>query len=277
MPPPRRPTKAPPVISSWITRQVLLELDRRGVPADDLLARHGLGRALLMDQDAMVPLPAHAAFYRAAAEAAGDPVLAHAVGRRSHLGLMRVFGHRAASAATLGGAYAVYGRFLRIITDASVDMFTVQGDRYDAMVIRPHHGLFLPDDTIAMVEGIACFAEQAPVRPCRLVELAIYHPAPPFAAALREAFRVPISFGTGQTELRFAPGALGTPIAHADPAVRDEVLRDEALSLLRQEGSTVEEVAFRLGFASRSAFHRALRRWTGKTPGALRAGAGRPR
>jgi AraC-like DNA-binding protein len=35
---------------------------------------------------------------------------------------------------------------------------------------------------------------------------------------------------------------------------------------LSEQGLSVEEVAFLLGYSERSAFHRAYRRWTGHTP-----------
>jgi len=53
--------------------------------------------------------------------------------------------------------------------------------------------------------------------------------------------------------------------------VREEALREAALAMFAAEGAAVEEVALRLGFSSRSGFHRAIGRWTGKTPGQLRA------
>lgn len=55
--------------------------------------------------------------------------------------------------------------------------------------------------------------------------------------------------------------------------LRSEVLRDSALAMLTEEGATIAEVAFRLGFSSRSSFHHAMKRWTGKRPGELRAAA----
>jgi AraC-like DNA-binding protein len=57
--------------------------------------------------------------------------------------------------------------------------------------------------------------------------------------------------------------------------VREEVLREAALSMFATEGATVEEIALRLGFSSRGGLHRAIKRWTGKTPGGLRARSGR--
>ena len=59
--------------------------------------------------------------------------------------------------------------------------------------------------------------------------------------------------------------------------LREETIREAALKMLAREEAAVEEIAFSLGFSSRTAFHRAVRRWTGKTPGALRGKSAKPR
>jgi AraC-like DNA-binding protein len=52
--------------------------------------------------------------------------------------------------------------------------------------------------------------------------------------------------------------------------IREEILRDEAISSLVRGGETVEELSDRLGFSEPSAFRRAFRRWTGNPPGSYR-------
>ncbi|HWT00627.1 MAG TPA: AraC family transcriptional regulator [Pyrinomonadaceae bacterium] len=52
--------------------------------------------------------------------------------------------------------------------------------------------------------------------------------------------------------------------------VLDEVRADLSLRLLGENEMDVREVAFTLGFSEPSAFYRAFRRWTGKTPAAYR-------
>jgi AraC-like DNA-binding protein len=52
--------------------------------------------------------------------------------------------------------------------------------------------------------------------------------------------------------------------------IREELLRDAAVSALVRGGETVAQLAERLGFSEPSTFHRAFRRWTGSAPGAYR-------
>jgi AraC-like DNA-binding protein len=72
--------------------------------------------------------------------------------------------------------------------------------------------------------------------------------------------------------LRVSPRTLQRQLAKEGSSVRqlaDEVRRARALTLL-ESGHSISEVAHLLGFAEPSAFHRAFRRWTGKTPEAFR-------
>lgn len=53
-------------------------------------------------------------------------------------------------------------------------------------------------------------------------------------------------------------------------AIRDELLRDEAIASLVSGQETVTALSARLGFSEPSAFHRAFRRWTGSPVSAYR-------
>ncbi len=50
----------------------------------------------------------------------------------------------------------------------------------------------------------------------------------------------------------------------------DEMRQEPAIRYLREPGMAVCEVAYLLGFSESSAFHRAFKRWTGKTPNEYR-------
>lgn len=57
--------------------------------------------------------------------------------------------------------------------------------------------------------------------------------------------------------------------------LKDAVRRDAALTSLAHGGESIATLAARLGFAEDTSFHRAFRRWTGCTPGAVRLGVSR--
>ncbi len=52
--------------------------------------------------------------------------------------------------------------------------------------------------------------------------------------------------------------------------IKDNARRDVAISLLRQQGMTVSQVAEQVGFSDPSAFHRSFKKWTGQSPGSYR-------
>lgn len=52
--------------------------------------------------------------------------------------------------------------------------------------------------------------------------------------------------------------------------ILDDLRHSRALKLVRDEGLSVKEAAYRLGFSDPAAFSRAFKRWTGRSPGALR-------
>jgi AraC-like DNA-binding protein len=53
-------------------------------------------------------------------------------------------------------------------------------------------------------------------------------------------------------------------ISFSDLVTRNRVVTSKRL--LEQPGASIQEIAFAMGFASPSAFHRAFKRWTGLTP-----------
>ncbi len=52
--------------------------------------------------------------------------------------------------------------------------------------------------------------------------------------------------------------------------LREQVRRETAKVYLKDKNSSIEEIAFILGFSEPSAFHRAFRKWTNRTPGRFR-------
>lgn len=56
--------------------------------------------------------------------------------------------------------------------------------------------------------------------------------------------------------------------------ILDDLRHRRALKLVRDQGLSVKESAYRLGFSDPAAFSRAFKRWTGRSPSALRAQPG---
>lgn len=339
-----RRKKSEPGISSWIPRAVLLELESRGIDAAPLLARHGIAREDLLDPDGWIPQRKHAAFYRSAIEASGDPALGIGAGRRVPIQSTRVSGHCAAVSTNLREAFEVWGRFSDLVAEHT-HFGTRDTPRFDAIYwTRPPSFPPLHDDGPSFAICVLDFMAYAIGRTVKPIEVRLTGAAPRSTGTLEKAFHAPIRWGAEHFEIRFPTGTLETPIRFADPKLRalleetarqelamrgegsaaervravilrlgfegtrrveqvagvlgtsartlqrrlagesltyselrDEALRDAALAMLAEEGAAVTDVAFRLGFASRSGFHRCMVRWTGKRPGELRGKAAKPR
>lgn len=74
-------------------------------------------------------------------------------------------------------------------------------------------------------------------------------------------------------QMRMSPSTLRHRL-HAEgqnyAAIRDEIRRDLAIEMLQTTKFGVGEIASRLGFSEPSAFHRAFRKWTARSPAAFR-------
>ena len=76
--------------------------------------------------------------------------------------------------------------------------------------------------------------------------------------------------GVGARTLQRRLGGHGTSYAR----ILDDVRREKAQRWVEQGAMSLGEIAFGLGFSEPSAFHRAFKRWTGRTPRDYRGGAG---
>jgi AraC-like DNA-binding protein len=86
-----------------------------------------------------------------------------------------------------------------------------------------------------------------------------------------------LDIGTFARELRMSSSTLRRRLDEEHTTYRevlDDVRRELALQHLRERRLAVGEIAFLLGFASRSAFARAFRRWAGTAPHVYRARSG---
>lgn len=81
-------------------------------------------------------------------------------------------------------------------------------------------------------------------------------------------------------QMRMSPSTLRHRLAAEGQnyaAIRDEIRRDLAIEMLQATTLGVGEIATRLGFSEPSAFHRAFRKWTARSPAAFRRETAAPR
>lgn len=115
---------------------------------------------------------------------------------------------------------------------------------------------------------------------CRMLErhagelLAKLAPSHGFANAVRQ--RITRELGSGNPGAEAVADSLGVNVrtlrrrlrdeGTSHQSVLDEVRAELASGMLEEPGLSVNEIAFLLGFSDASAFHKALRRWTGRAP-----------
>lgn len=78
-------------------------------------------------------------------------------------------------------------------------------------------------------------------------------------------------------QMRLSPSSLRHRLRQEGQSwssIRDEIRRERAITALTTGTRGVAEIAADLGFAEPSAFHRAFRKWTAKSPGAFRREVG---
>ncbi|MBP1859890.1 AraC family transcriptional regulator [Rhizobium herbae] len=80
-------------------------------------------------------------------------------------------------------------------------------------------------------------------------------------------------FGDLAAQMRMSPSTLRHRL-HSEgqsyAGIKDEIRRDLAVEMLLHGANSVGEIAAQLGYSEPSAFHRAFRKWTSKSPSAFR-------
>lgn len=98
------------------------------------------------------------------------------------------------------------------------------------------------------------------------------------AAAVRKRLRQAgpsgwSSFEALAAQMRISPSTLRHRLQNEGQSyagIKDEIRRDLAIEMLLQGENSVGEIAAQLGYSEPSAFHRAFRKWTSKSPAAFR-------
>jgi AraC-like DNA-binding protein len=209
-----------PTVQANSLLKVVAAAGEAGLDVDGLLDAVHLGRAALAEPDARVPLRALIALYELAATRAGDPVFGLRVGARSHPRMFDVLGYAAVAEATLGHAFGVVDRFLRVLQEGAEVRLGRRGDRahvsyaITASTVAPGR-----HETEATMAILVRFIEAATGRRFRPDEVELAHPAPADTAEHRRVFGVTPRFGAGRNRLHFGHAWLDAPLVAADPGL----------------------------------------------------------
>jgi len=337
-----------PGITAALARVILGEFERRGLASGRLLARSGLSREQVMRSGGWIPIRAHAAFFRLAVEASGDPAFAWVVGRITPPEVLGAVGSAVSVSSTMREGLETWARFFHLHADGA-RLSIRSTPAFDAISWElPPAFPAAHDNCLSFAAAVLAGMERSlgPVRP---LGIDVTGAAPAGAAGVEGVVGAPIRWGADRFELRIPPGILDRRLAAPSPSlrarlvrmaeqddathsttstarrvratilregldrasdivrvanllgttprtlqrwlreeglsfteVRDEMLAEAARRMLSEDGAPVAVAARRLGFSSRTAFQRFVKRWSGKTPGELRQeGArrvsGRPR
>ncbi len=132
----------------------------------------------------------------------------------------------------------------------------------DVELRRVHPQVKLQLDKLCedLLASLASAEDPAWLTRCRTLVVAALESPPPELSAIA-------------SELNMSPSTLRKRLAERSTNFRhlvDEIRSELASAYLRQQGLSLVDIAYLLGFSEQSAFQRAFKRWTGKTPGEYR-------
>jgi AraC-like DNA-binding protein len=318
-------------------RPVISGLTTLGYDPIPFLQTQGIGRDMLLEPDATVPMSACVGLLADGVRASGDDNLGLHVAEHAELGSFDVHFYAMVSSPTLGAALERVCRYQRLIHETSQVRLEQSGD-CALLSHRLPGGMAAPRQTAELLLAAWVRAGRVATRTqWSPAEVRFAHPAPRDAREHERFFGAPVRFATGENVLvlpatlldlpcgadpsllslldRYAADRLGGPsrttladrtravlsgelqaghvTAHGVAArlgvsvrtlhrslagegtsfrrLLDQLRLDIARRHLADDRMSVAEVAFLVGFSEMSAFHRAFKRWTGRTPVAFRA------
>jgi AraC-like DNA-binding protein len=302
----------------------------------------GIGRDMLIDPDATVPMSACVGLLADGVRATGDDNLGLHVAERAELGSFDVHFYAMVSSPTLGAAFERVCRYQRLIHETSQVRLERSGDR----VVLSHRlagGMAAPRQTAELLLAAWVRAGRVAARTrWNPAEVRFAHRAPHDSREHERFFGAPPRFATSENALVLPAALLELPCRRKDPSLLslldryaadrlggagaatfadrvrgalsdtlqdgnvtartvaarlnvsvrtlhralaaegtsymrllDQLRLDIAERQLRDDRMSVAEVGFLVGFSEISAFHRAFKRWTGRTPVTFRAEARR--
>ena len=241
-----------PTVQANSVAKVLEYAQRLGAGKAELLASVGWSEKDLVPGDRRVPFPAFVALYEEAARRTGDVHFGLHVGVSAHPRMFDVLGYAALSRETLGDAFDVVTRYLRVLQEgARIDVEIARGLASVSYSIEARVGP-CRHEVEATLGIIWRFLQVATAEPIALEEVRLVHHPPAGTGEHRRVFGARTVAGARHNALLFDAAALRRPLVSADPALARVMARhlESVLSSLPEDG-IVERVRREIGEALR--------------------------
>jgi AraC-like DNA-binding protein len=229
-------------VSVVAARAAIDGLAARRVDAEPALRAARLSREALSSIENRLPYESVMRLWEAAAVAADDPAFGVHVAEELPLGSYDVLDYMVAVAATAGDAIGRTADYFRLIHDRSEVR----------LIVEPRHARLVRRGPVQAPQydefSMALFllrSRAATATSWAPASVAFQHARGGDMRELRHVFRCPITFGTMQAEMRFAPSVLRLRHVHADSGLLDILTRyaDSLLGVLPSGGDLVASVS----------------------------------
>lgn len=253
----------------------LLEyLENEGLDPGATLDRAGIPRSAAEDPRTRLPQGKFEALWRAAIEATGDPAIALRVSTLVKPSTLGVIGYLAAASESRRNAFELVKGLTPLLwenfacdleCDAEVAFLRCRaGGQSRASRFTTEYAIGL---TVTMSRALGASRSDP-------LEARFSHPPPAHAAEYGSILRLPVRFDAGEDGVLFPIAMMDSSNPSADAALRQLLERHAADQLARilSNAPFPERVRACLlsmlprGFSAPSAFTKAFRRWTGRTP-----------
>lgn len=234
-------------VTLGLVRQMLAYCASRGIRREAVLARAGLPDEAIGDPDARIPVELYLRVQCAAEELAEDEFFGLHMGEFAEFGSYSIVGYLMSACATLAEAYALSGRYARLVGNVLEFKPRLRPGRV-RIELRAFPG----------VEGMTrhCFESACAgmaVMNHALTGIALSpllfesaFPEPSDRAEYERVFRCRLGFGARTTAIEYDLSVGALPIAQGNSALRDhfEAYAREALRAAGDAARTSDEAAF---------------------------------
>lgn len=194
-----------------------------GLATDPLIERAGLSKEAVEDVDGRVPVARLLQLWELAAAESGDPDYGlHVAERFAAPHTIHVIGFAARSAANLGEAIAIVGRFARVVNETT-SFELVRGRSLSTLRVEPArpHRRWPRVYADVVLGGYARMGRFFTGEEVECAGATFQHPAPASRGEYERTFGKNLVFGAKHNSISFPTRALDLPVRFADASLRD--------------------------------------------------------